>query len=222
MDKAQKQLIDTYFRKRKIANDLLVDDEDEMAYNDVNQVNYTDYELYYGMNHDLINFNETKKYISGNKLYSLLSKHPELINELHSADFILLGEKNFINLISKNPKLADTDEVIKYLSEYGVPQPYLIHQILLRQPKFVNTKFFQEASTGRIHSELKWDYRDIDTLYELLYDQPALMHYPFFAERLNALIKHEPDLMKQRIQTLKHIERLRQKDLDVYNEKNNG
>lgn len=132
MDKEQKQLIKTYFRKRDIAAN-----HEEMG----RHAEYTGYELDFAIKNNLINFNDIKP----NSIANALRIKPELIDYFKNR-LDELNRYNISNILNSQPQLITYFE--NRLNELN---KWNIINILKVQPELID--YFID----RLNELDKWD-----------------------------------------------------------------
>jgi len=183
MDKTQRQLIDTYFRKRNIAR--------KQNY----KYNYTDYELIYVVNNNL-SINQ----LSVSDIASLLIIRPSLVDKLDKSDLNKLDNDYIQWILQHQPSLIDKLDLSKLegnnMSMILIKQPQLVDKfdlsklngydilkILLPQPKLVHhlksLEIFHDMKSEPTFKEALIDYPNVyglnhseaDKLIDLIFNQ---------------------------------------------------
>ena len=174
IDKAQKQLIDSYFRKRVIA--------DPQGYD----YRFKSYEKIYMLKTGVVEFDKIRKSLTGGDVSSIITDMPELRANLTKDEYRKMDDSDKANVFIKRPELADDENIMSllfsniFIKEH-VMSGAVILSVLQHQPKFTRTKYFKEALEARIskfHPE---------SISELLIKQPALAHEQNFLPILNTL-----------------------------------
>lgn len=167
MDKSQKQLIDTYFRKRNIAV--------------ANYLSLPDYEIVYALSNDIkINIDDSYTF----RLAKIVSEHPEIIGKIDLNLFdnddivdILSAEKGFElykhfdlrNLTNRNivDILYNKPEYIDLIDINGLTSKEI--ELLLRyRPNLISKLDISKLSSKEIesaifhHPELKKYFKNIN------------------------------------------------------------
>lgn len=119
MEKLQKQLVDTYLRKRVIANDF--------DYTNILEVEYL-------LNN---NYNIKLKYFTFNNIINLLRRHPEFITRLDGEDIKKLNDIEYFNAIFYEFPKENIDYILKNIN-YKYLSNSIIKDIILGHPEAIN------------------------------------------------------------------------------------
>ena len=171
IDKAQKQLVDTYVRKREIATG-------DYGYGyDTNRIQ--PYELLYLMKTNQVNPEKAKSSSFGQNIVELLKHNPDTYNDPDIQKYLpslSLGNKG--NIIAHRQEFIDI-----FKNDINEFYPASIKYILQRQPQFANK--FDLNKLG------------ITDAMDLLAKQPQFIEIPKFAKYLRELVsKSENDYWK--------------------------
>jgi hypothetical protein len=167
MDKSQKQLVDTYFRKRIIAAPHGYD------------YKLKPYEKVYALKTGIVEFDALRKGFTGEDVAEIVADMPELRTKLTREDFGKMNVDDKMRVFVKSPELAD-DEIVQQMLYFVSKGKNLIFQsltigILIRQPRYADTRFF---------SEVVAPYLDGDSIMQVLMKQPALVQNKNFVKVL--------------------------------------
>jgi hypothetical protein len=185
MDKAQKSLIDTYFRKRKISA------------NESYEYNYQPYEINnYTINSNLVDINE--KTISGKHFRNMVLDNPKMIPFLaERINFTHIDKGYFAQILEDKPELFEV--LGKYLYNYHGFDKYIL-DMMIDQPILIE-KFSDRFDdfNGEMVAQLLIKYSENDDIlkkiknyaydlkffwgfeiYNVLITKPNL--YPYFSE----------------------------------------
>jgi hypothetical protein len=168
MDKTQKQLLDTYIRKRIIANDF--------DYNDITEVTYL-------LNN---NYKIILNQFSYLNIVHLLIKHPEFITKLNYRDIKKLDDVDYIESIFYLLSKDKIDYILKNI-DYNILSNDTIKDIIIRFPNYIENINITKLTGNYIGTILGYHpdlikYFDLDKLTNynirnLLVLQPQLKHY---------------------------------------------
>ena len=117
MDKEQKQLIRTYFRKRNIATNT-------------GSGEYAGYELDFGVRNNIINPNDIK--LNAHGIVNLITKYPHLISYFENRLDELEGY-NIVQILKKQPQL-----ITYFKDRLNELDGVDISELLKSQPKLIN------------------------------------------------------------------------------------
>ena len=174
MDKSQKQLLDTYFRKRIIA--------DPHGYD----YKLKSYEKIHMLRTGIVEFDKIRNTLNGADIQAIITDLPELRPKIGVREMNKLTDSDKATIFIKRPELADDVDgfqTLLYFVSKGEPVVYtsLNLMILQKQPKFAGTEYFKKAFEQKL-------YRfDPDLIAELLIKQPALAEQKNFLPLLNKL-----------------------------------
>lgn len=174
VDKAQKQLVDTYFRKRIIAEPHGYD------------YRLKSYEKIYMLKTGIVEFDKIRNSLNGDDISAIITDMPELRTKIGVREMSKMNDNNKANIFIKRPELADDVngfQTLLYFVSKGEPVVYtaLNLKILKKQPKFTRTEYFKKAFEQKL-------YRfDPEIVAELLIKQPALADEKNFIPLLSKL-----------------------------------
>ena len=103
IDKAQKQLIDSYFRKRVIA--------DPQGYD----YRFKSYEKIYMLKTGVVEFDKIRKSLTGGDVSSIITDMPELRANLTKDEYRKMDDSDKANVFIKRPELADDENIMSLL-----------------------------------------------------------------------------------------------------------
>jgi len=168
MDKTQKQLIDTYFRKREIAAG-----ESGYGYPDSGE-GIKPYELLYMIKNNKINQEKTMSDSFGNHIAALINKDPRLYQDKDVMPYLNhLNINHKTNILSNHPEFIDKPEFENIINDL---KGNSIEVILEKQPELLNRFDLSKLDTGN--------------LINILAEQPHLVEMPIFEKALRIYVKN--------------------------------
>ena len=175
IDKAQKQLIDSYFRKRVIA--------DPQGYD----YRFKSFEKIYMLKTGIVEFDKIKNSLNGEDISAIITDMPELHAKIGVREFNKMNDSNKASIFIKRPELADDEGFQNLLFHMNGEKPVifvsLVMSILLKQPKFTRTNYFKKFVVLAEKSQsITPEY-----IAELLIKQPALANEENYLPLLNKL-----------------------------------
>lgn len=174
IDKAQKQLIDSYFRKRVIA--------DPQGYD----YRFKSFEKIYMLKTGVVEFDKIRKSLNGDDISAIITDMPELRANLTKDEYRKMDDNDKANVFIKRPELADDESIQNILfSNIFIKGPEIsmpvILSILKHQPKFTRTNYFKKTVEARLYKSYP------EVISELLIKQPALADEQNFLPILSTL-----------------------------------
>jgi hypothetical protein len=175
IDKAQKQLIDSYFRKRVIA--------DPQGYD----YRFKSFEKIYMLKTGVVEFDKIRKSLNGDDISAIITDMPELRANLTKDEYRKMDDNDKANVFIKRPELADDEGFQNLLFHMNGEKPIifvsLVMSILQKQPKFTRTNYFKKFVVLAEKSQSIYP----DAISDLLIKQPALANEENFLPLLNQL-----------------------------------
>lgn len=148
MDKAQKELIGTYFRKRDIARKQ-----------NVEKYGYKSHEILYKLNNDVLDINK----LDLEEITDLLMELPELIDRIKSSRLNKLDEFSIKDILIAQPQLVNRFDLNKF-------DDWNIREILMKRPELIDAQ-------GLNGSKMNLNLLNNNDMQYLLKQQPTLAKY---------------------------------------------
>lgn len=169
MDKLQKQLLDSYIRKRKISLDSVGDV-------------FTNYELVYLLSNDY----RIRTNYHGTELILFLRKYPEMINKLNEYELNDLYRNKYISIMLYDNNKESNNIIVNSLDLNKVTK-YDLKFVLYYVPELINKVDINRFDNNEIEWFLMYrpelinnfDLSKLNNLniYNILNKQPQLKHY---------------------------------------------
>jgi arsenate reductase-like glutaredoxin family protein len=168
MDKAQKQLVDTYFRKREIAAG-----ESGYGYPDSGE-GIKSHELFYMIKNNKLNPQKINSGSFGNQIAALINKDPRLYQDKDVQPYLNhLNIYNKANILSNHPEFINKPEFGDIINDLKGDS---IEVILEKQPELLNRFDLNKLNVSNI--------------INILAEQPHLVEMPIFEKALRTYVKN--------------------------------
>jgi hypothetical protein len=162
MDKTQKQLLDTYIRKRELAAG-----ENGYGYPD-SGYGIKSHELLYMLRNNKLNYGKTMSGSFGSQIAALINKDPQLFHDKDIQPYLHhLSNNHMANILSNHPEFINLPEFSNIIDEL---EGGSIETILKKQPELLNRFDLNKLN--------------VDKIINILAEQPHLVQMPIFEKAL--------------------------------------